>query len=139
MRSRPDPGQIPCAPQRPGQGIPSGKAGTEVLVSTLWRMTAPPPSKAAQDATTEHPQQIVALCIMHSCRRWQFLVTGLYFGKNTCMALPGEGVVALSHCLPLMPSGLDTWIVPGHCQPVVLPAIVLSCDYLPSTATVLPA
>ena len=63
LRTRPDPGQNRLGPHK---GIPSGEArqctpaGTEAVISAP---TAPPPIKAAQNATTVDTRgQTVALC-----------------------------------------------------------------------------
>ena len=65
LRTRPDPGQNRLGPHK---GIPSGEArqctpaGTEAVISAL-APTAPPPIKAAQNATTvDTRSKTVALC-----------------------------------------------------------------------------
>ena len=74
LRTRPDPGQNRLGPHK---GIPSGEArqctpaGTEAEISVLAH-TAPPPIKAAQNATTvDTRSKTVALCT----RRVHLLLT----------------------------------------------------------------
>ena len=117
LRTRPDPGQNRLGPHK---GIPSGEArqctpaGTETVISAL-APTAPPPIKAAQNATTvDTRSKTVALCT----RRVHLLHHPLEATNAFTQTCSQTVTQSRSHTVILFAHSTysHTWSVPRYCR-----------------------